>query len=265
MNSFDFDLVVIGGGSGGVRAARIAANLGAKVALCEDKRLGGTCVNLGCVPKKLLMYGSQYSQHVEDASGYGWDISSATLNWSRLLENKDREISRLNGVYERLLNKSGVRLFPCRGTLLGPNQVRIGEETFSSKYIVLATGGRPFIPDIPGSELGITSDGVFSLKKLPSRVVIVGAGYIALEFASIFCDFGSEVHLVHRRNQILGTHFDPDIRSFLMDELSKKGIHFHLERQLSICISHFGFTNYCHYCCRNHRNLHSFILRQTRY
>ena len=226
--TYDFDLFVIGAGSGGVRAARIAAGLGARVAICEDRSLGGTCVNVGCVPKKLLMYGSQFGDVAHDAQGFGWDFAPPTLDWRRLIHNKNREIHRLNGVYRRLIENSGAKLITGRGRLTGPHSVVVGEQTYTAAHILVCTGGRPIVPPIPGKELGKTSDEVFFLDHLPRRVVIVGGGYIGVEFACIFRRFGSEVRLVHRNEMLLNKGFDDDITLFLDGEMKKQGIEVNL-------------------------------------
>lgn len=225
---YDFDLFVIGAGSGGVRGARIAATLGAKVAVCESGRLGGTCVNVGCVPKKLFMYGSKYRAEAEDARGYGWDFPEPTFSWKTLLHNKNREIHRLNGIYKRILDKAGVQTILGRGTIVDPHTVRVGDTTYTAETILVATGGRPFIPPVPGAELGISSDQVFYIDDLPERVVIVGGGYIGVEFACIFRGYGSEVHVVHRNDQLLNNGFDQDVTLFLSDQMSKQGIEVNL-------------------------------------
>ena len=167
MSEFDFDLFVIGAGSGGVRAARIAAGYGARVGICESSRVGGTCVIRGCVPKKLLSYAAHFHEEFEDATGYGWDVGETRFSWSRLIENKDREIDRLNQVYLRLLENSGVKLFPSHGKMLSANQIQVGDEIVSAEKILVATGARPWVPEIPGAEHSITSDEAFHLKSLP--------------------------------------------------------------------------------------------------
>ncbi|GAB4197603.1 MAG: glutathione-disulfide reductase [Wenzhouxiangellaceae bacterium] len=217
------DLMVIGAGSGGVRAARIAAAHGAKVAICEESRVGGTCVIRGCVPKKLLSYAAHFHEDFEDAAAYGWDLTGATHDWSRLIANKDQEIDRLNRIYLKLLENSGVQLLSGRGRLMGANTVAVGDQIITAGKILIATGGRPYLPDIPGRELAITSDEAFHLPQLPRRVVVVGGGYIAVEFACIFNGLGAEVTLVYRRDRIL-RGFDADIRQQAEVELARKGI-----------------------------------------
>ena len=223
MNKYDFDLFVIGAGSGGVRAARIAAGHGARVGICESSRVGGTCVIRGCVPKKLLSYAAHFAEEFEDAEGYGWEVGQAKFNWSRLIANKDREIDRLNRVYLRLLDDAGVVLYHSHGTLLDSHRVQLGEDIVSADKILIATGSRPWKPDIPGVEYSITSDEAFHLEALPARVLVVGGGYIACEFAGIFNGLGSEVVQAYRGDQIL-RGFDQDVRDTLAAEMKKKGI-----------------------------------------
>jgi glutathione reductase (NADPH) len=229
---YDFDLFVIGAGSGGVRAARIAAKLGARVGICEDKRMGGTCVNVGCVPKKLMVIGSRYPADAKDAAGFGWDFPTPTLDWGRSNHNREREIHRLNGIYLRLLENSGCTVIPGRGSIQDPHTVRIGDRDFTAANILIATGGRPWRPDVPGAEHGITSDEVFSLPTLPKRIAIVGGGYIGVEFAGIFNGYGSAVSLIHRRNLLL-TGFDDDVRVFLGEQMTEQGIDLNLGCQVA--------------------------------
>lgn len=223
MSDFEFDFVVIGGGSGGVRAARVAGQLGARVALIESERLGGTCVNAGCIPKKLLFYAAEIAHALEDASGYGWEAAHASLRWERLIANKDVEIARLNAVYARLLENAGVELVSGRATLVGAHAVRVNERVLRARHILIATGGKPQRLDIPGNEHAIVSDDAFQLPQLPRRVLLVGAGYIALEFAGIFHALACEVQIVHHGEQIL-RGFDDDVRQHLGAELRKQGI-----------------------------------------
>ena len=193
MTKFDFDLFVIGAGSGGVRAARISAGHGARVGICESSRVGGTCVIRGCVPKKLLSYASHFAEEFEDAEGYGWDVGETKFSWSRLIENKDREIDRLNRIYLSLLSNAGVSLLTGHGKLLDSHRVQVGEDIITADKILIATGGRPWKPEIPGVEYSITSDEAFHLEALPGRVLVVGGGFIACEFAGIFNGLGSQV------------------------------------------------------------------------
>jgi len=228
MSEFDFDLFVIGAGSGGVRAARIAAGHGARVGICESSRVGGTCVIRGCVPKKLLSYAAHFHEEFEDAAGYGWEVGETRFSWSRLIENKDREIDRLNEVYLGLLENSGVKLFPVHGKLLNSHQVQLGDDIVSAEKILIATGARPWKPEIPGVEHSITSDEAFHLKSLPESVVVIGGGFIACEFAGIFKGLGSKVVQIYRGEQIL-RGFDHDVQNTLAAEMQKKGIEIRLK------------------------------------
>jgi len=225
MTKFDYDLFVIGGGSGGVRAARIAAGHGARVALCEESRLGGTCVIRGCVPKKLLVYASQFSEAFEDAAGYGWSVEGTKFSWSELVAAKEREITRLEGVYGHLLANAGVEVFPGRGVLLDRYTIAVGDRRITSEKILLAVGGRPFRQDIPGAGLGIVSDDAFDLPEFPQRMLIVGGGYIAVEFAGIFRGLGADVTLNYRRDRIL-RGFDGDVRRVIEAGMRGRGVRF---------------------------------------
>jgi glutathione reductase (NADPH) len=225
MSKFDYDLFVIGAGSGGVRAARMSAAYGARVAIAEERYLGGTCVNVGCVPKKLLAYAAHFREDFEDAASFGWTLKNPRFDWTRLIASKNREIERLNGVYERLLESAGVEVLRARATLDGAHAVKIGHEKVSARYILIATGSWPTIPKIPGAEHAFTSNEAFFLEKLPRRVIVVGGGYIGVEFASIFNGLGSEVTQVYRGLHLL-RGFDRDIAVFLTDEMRKKGINF---------------------------------------
>jgi glutathione reductase (NADPH) len=221
--SFDFDLFVIGAGSGGVRAARFAAGFGARVAVAESRYLGGTCVNVGCVPKKLLVYGAHFSEDFEQSAGFGWHAGEPAFDWPTLIANKDREIQRLNGVYRKLLEQSGVALFEGHATLCDPHTVQIDGKRFSARHILIATGSWPQLPGIPGREHAITSNDAFHLKSLPRRVVVVGGGYIAVEFATIFHGLGARTSLLYRGELFL-RGFDRGVREHLRDELQKKGL-----------------------------------------
>jgi len=223
MSNHDFDLFVIGAGSGGVRASRMSAGYGARVAVAEASSLGGTCVNLGCVPKKLMVYASSFSAAATDAAGFGWTVPTRTFDWATLIANKDREIERLNGIYRGLLEGSGVQIIKGRARLLDRNTIEVNGERFTSERVLVATGGRPFIPPIPGAELGITSDQVFHLDKQPKKIAIMGGGYIAVEFAGIFNGLGTEV-MLNYRGPVFLRGFDDDIRSTLADEMTKRGI-----------------------------------------
>jgi glutathione reductase (NADPH) len=225
MSDFDVDLFVIGGGSGGVRAARIAAQHGARVAVAEEYRLGGTCVIRGCVPKKLLVYASRFHGEFEDAAGFGWTVSHTAFDWPTLIANKDKEISRLETVYGTLLEKSGVRVFKSRATIVDAHTVQVtGGERVRAAYILISTGGTPSYGDkIPGIEHAISSNEAFHLPALPPRIVIQGGGYIAVEFAGIFAGLGSQVTLVYRGENIL-RGFDDDVRAHLRADMEKHGI-----------------------------------------
>ena len=225
MTSFDFDLFVIGAGSGGVRAARIAAKHGAKVAVAEEYRVGGTCVIRGCVPKKLLVYASRFAEEFDDAVGFGWTTKGVSFDWATLIENKDKEIDRLNAAYIRNLDSAGVQLIMERATLVDKNTVALASgRKVTAKYILIATGAAPFIPrHMTGHELAITSNEAFHLERLPRSMVIVGGGYIAVEFAGIFNNLGVETVLLYRGDQIL-RGFDDDLRHHLAEEMKKKGI-----------------------------------------
>jgi len=219
----DYDLFVIGGGSGGVRAARMSAGFGASVAIAEERQLGGTCVNVGCIPKKLLVYASHFRAEFEDARAYGWNAGEATFDWDRLLENKNSEIGRLNGVYEKLLLNAGVEILRGRARLVDPHTVEIGGRTVRAGHILVATGGWPTIPEFPGREHVISSNEAFFLEHLPRRVIVVGGGYIAVEFAGIFRGLGAETTLVYRGPLFL-RGFDAEAREFLAGELRREGI-----------------------------------------
>ncbi len=221
--AYDFDLYVIGAGSGGVRAARFAAGFGAKVGVAESRYLGGTCVNVGCVPKKLLVYGAHFAEDFEQSAGFGWSLGEANFDWATLIANKDREINRLNGIYRNLLVNSGVTLHEGHATIVDPHTVEVNGERHSAKNILIATGGWPQIPQIPGHEHAISSNQAFFLKALPKRVLVVGGGYIAVEFAGIFHGLGAETSLLYRGDLFL-RGFDGAVRKHLQEELSKRGM-----------------------------------------
>ncbi len=225
MTQFDYDLFVIGAGSGGVRAARIAAKHGAKVAVAEEYRVGGTCVIRGCVPKKLLVYASRFAEEFEDAIGFGWTSEKVSFDWGALIENKDKEIDRLNKAYIRNLEAAGAELILERAIISDKHTIQLTSgRIVTAKFILIATGAAPFVPShLPGHELAITSNEAFDLDFLPRRIVIVGGGYIAVEFAGIFAGLGVETILVLRGEQIL-RGFDDDIRNHLAAEMKKKGI-----------------------------------------
>ncbi len=223
MKMYDYDLFVLGAGSGGVRASRLASSYGAKVGICEEDRVGGTCVIRGCIPKKLLVYGAHYSEELEDSRAYGWSVDIKSFNWEALLKNKDREIDRLNNIYKKILNNNNVELFEGRGYFIDSHTLQIGEKRITADKILVATGGVPYLPRIKGIESVITSNEAFHLKKLPKKIIINGGGYIAVEFASIFNGLGSNVTIVYRGEQIL-KGFDDGVRNFLAEEIKKKGI-----------------------------------------
>ncbi len=221
---YDYDLFVIGAGSGGVRAARMAAGLGVRVAIAEDRYLGGTCVNVGCVPKKLFVYGSHYAEEFEHASAFGWQLTTPPkFDWPTLRDSKNSEIERLNGIYRDLLNNSGATLINGRARFLDANRVEVAGQIYSAERVLVATGGWPFVPKFPGSEHVISSNEVFFLKDFPQRVIVVGGGYIALEFAGIFNGLGAETELLYRRDLFL-RGFDQDVREFVRDQMQQKGV-----------------------------------------
>jgi glutathione reductase (NADPH) len=226
--AYDYDLFVIGAGSGGVRASRMASTLGAKVAVAEERYLGGTCVNVGCVPKKLFVYGSHFSEEFEAASGFGWTIGETSFDWSTLRDNKTKEIQRLNGIYENLLNNASVEIINGRGVIVDAHTVKVGDRQYTAERILIAVGGWPQIPDVPGKEHIISSNEVFYLEKFPKRVIVVGGGYIAVEFAGIFNGLGSEAHLLYRGELFL-RGFDKDVREFTAEEMRKKGVNCHFK------------------------------------
>jgi glutathione reductase (NADPH) len=222
MSAEAFDLFVIGGGSAGVRAARFAANFGARVAVAESRYLGGTCVNVGCVPKKFLVYAAHFHDDFEQAAAYGWTLDGKqSFDWPTLIANKNREIARLNGTYRKLLVDAGVKVLDDHARLVDAHTVKVGDEVFAAKHILIATGGWPQMPDIPGKEHAISSNEAFFLKELPKRVVVVGGGYIAVEFASIFHGLGASTTLLYRGELFLRT-FDRAVREHLRDEFLRK-------------------------------------------
>ncbi len=228
MEKYDYDLFVIGAGSGGVRAARMAAGFGAKVAVAEDRYMGGTCVNVGCVPKKLYVYASEFSRSFSDARNFGWDSSKPAFNWATLRDNKKREISRLNGIYSRLLEGVKAEVIDGRARIVDAHTVAVGERKFSAGKILIATGGWPHIPQFPGSELAVSSNEIFDLEHFPQRLVIVGGGYIAVEFAGIFNGLGSQVTQLYRGPLFL-RGFDADIRAHAAREIARTGVDLRFE------------------------------------
>lgn len=225
----DYDLVVIGGGSAGVRLARTSAALGARVALIESGRLGGTCVNIGCVPKKLLAYASRFGTNLEDAAGFGFEPVTPRFSWPQLIAGKDREIARLNAVYERIVTNAGATVLRGRASVVGPHEVDLDGQRLSATRIAICTGGKPIVPPIEGAELGVVSDAMFSLPELPRRAVVVGGGYIGVEFASILNGLGVDVALVSRTLPLL-RGFDDDARTHLQTTLERRGIRIHGKR-----------------------------------
>lgn len=218
-----FDLFVIGGGSGGVRAARLAAAGGAKVALAESGALGGTCVNVGCIPKKLYSYAGHFGEGFDDARGFGWSTPTPQFDWPTLKRNRAAEISHLNRVYEDLLTAAGAQIIRGRARLLDAHTIEVAGTRYSATNVLIATGGHPQVPDFPGRELVVTSDAMFDLDPFPRRLVVVGGGYIACEFASIFAGLGAQVTQLYRGEQVL-RGFDDDMRNFVADEMRKKGV-----------------------------------------
>jgi glutathione reductase (NADPH) len=231
MTSYDYDLFVIGAGSGGVRAARLAAGLGLRVAIVENRYLGGTCVNVGCVPKKLFVYASQFQEDFRAAGGFGWWVGEPRFDWPVLLAQKNREIERLQGVYRNMLTRSGAAVITGKARLLDAHTVEVGDRQFRAERILIATGGWPSIPDFPGKEFVVTSNEMFMLETLPGRILIVGGGYIAAEFAGIMHGLGVETTLCYRGEKLL-RGFDEDIREFAAQEMAKKGIDIRFQTQI---------------------------------
>lgn len=228
MSALDYDLFVIGAGSGGVRAARMAAGFGARVAVAEDRYMGGTCVNVGCVPKKLYVYASEYGKAFEDARGFGWDSRRPDFDWATLRDNKKTEIGRLNAIYERLLEGADVDVIDGRARIVEANTVAVGDRRFTARKILIATGGWPYIPEFPGREHAITSNEIFDLEEFPERLVVVGGGYIAVEFAGIFNGLGSRVTQLYRGPLFL-RGFDPDVRAHAAREIANTGVDLRFE------------------------------------
>ena len=229
---YDYDLYVIGAGSGGVRASRMSANYGAKVGVAESTYLGGTCVNVGCVPKKLFVYGSHFHEEFADAKGFGWQVEQGKFDWPTLRDNKTQEISRLNGIYRSLLDNAGVDLHEGHATLVDNHSVEVNGVTYSAKNILIATGGWPTVPEFVGSEHVITSNEAFYLEEFPQRVLVVGGGYIAVEFAGIFAGLGAQTQLLYRGSMFL-RGFDDSIREFVAEEIPKKGVDLKFETNVS--------------------------------
>lgn len=228
----DFDLFVLGAGSAGVRASRMSAGYGARVAVAEDDRLGGTCVNVGCIPKKLFVLASHFSEDFEDAAGYGWSVGPRSFDWPTLIRNKDTEITRLNGVYQRLLDDAGVERISGRATIVDAHTVEVGDRRYTAEHLLVAVGSWPHLPDIPGIEHAISSNEAFHLEQLPARAAIVGGGYIGVEFAGIFNGLGVETIQIYRGPLFL-RGFDDDLRKTLAEEMPKKGIRLRFDTDVS--------------------------------
>ncbi len=232
MSRYDYDLFCIGGGSGGVRASRVSASYGAKVAVAEERYLGGTCVNVGCIPKKLFSYAAHVREDFHDAAGFGWSGPEPAFHWPTLLANKDKEIARLNGIYESLLAKAGATILKARATILDAHSVECGGKTYTTRHLLVATGSWPTVPEIPGRELAITSNEAFFLPTLPESIIVVGGGYIAVEFASIFNGLGVKTTLLYRGKRVL-RGFDADLGTRLAEEMTKKGVIVRLESDIA--------------------------------
>ncbi|MBK8064384.1 MAG: glutathione-disulfide reductase [Betaproteobacteria bacterium] len=232
MPQYDFDLFTIGAGSGGVRASRVSAGYGARVAVAEEARLGGTCVNVGCIPKKLFSYAAHFREDFHDAAGFGWSLPEPSFDWPTLLANKDREIARLNGIYGRLLANAGATLIEHRATLVDAHTVECGGRRYTAEHILVATGSWPVLPEIPGRELAITSNEAFHLERLPTSIIIVGGGYIAVEFASIFNGLGVDTTLVYRGPRLLRS-FDAELGTRLAAEMLAKGVKIRFEADIA--------------------------------
>lgn len=229
--SFDYDLFVIGAGSGGVRASRMAAATGASVAVAEEKYLGGTCVNVGCVPKKLFYYGSHFHDDFSDANGFGWDVTAAEFNWPTLRDNKNTEIARLNAIYQNMLDNAGVTVINGRATIVNKHKIMINGQPITAERILITAGGRPYVPTFVGAEYVITSDEIFYLEQLPQKALVVGGGYIAVEFAGILNGLGVQTELAYRGKQLL-KQFDHDLGATLASEMVKKGVVLSLETDI---------------------------------
>jgi len=240
----DYDLFVIGGGSGGVRAARFSAGYGARVAIAEERYWGGTCVNVGCIPKKLFTYAAHFAEDFRDAAAYGWSIGTPAFDWPTLRENKTREIERLEGIYAHMLENAGCTIFKSRATVVDPHTVEVDGKRYSAEHILIAVGGWPFVPDIRGREHVVTSNEAFYLEELPQRMIIVGGGYIAVEFAGIFHGLGVEVTQLYRGSHFL-RGFDDDIREHLAVEMRKKGIDLRFNANIDAVLKEDGRTVAC--------------------
>src|SRR5438094_8384640 len=232
MPRYDFDMFTIGAGSGGVASSRRAGAYGARVAICEELRVGGTCVLRGCVPKKLLVYGAQFSDAFADAAGFGWHVPPATFDWPTLIAAKNKELDRLEQIYVNMLKNSGVEIIEGRGVLVDPHTIEVGGRRYTAETVLIATGGHPTVPNIPGIEHVISSNEALDLPSLPRKIVIVGGGYIAVEFAGIFRGFGSEVVELIRREELL-YGFDDDLRVALAQEMRGRGVEIHARTQVA--------------------------------
>lgn len=241
MSKYNYDLFVIGAGSGGVRAARIAASYGAKVGVAEEYRVGGTCVIRGCVPKKLFVYASHYSEEFEEAAGFGWTVGERSFDWKTLVANKDKEIDRLNGIYIRNLEKAGVEIIQSRATVRDAHTVRLEAEDreVTAERILIAVGATPYMPDVPGIEHAISSNEAFHLEELPKRIVVVGGGYIAVEFAGIFNGLGVETKQLYR-GPLFMRGFDDDLREMLAEEMMKKGVGLRMNSDIASIVKKDG-------------------------
>ena len=258
MADFDYDLLVIGAGSGGVRAARMAAGKGARVAVVEAKDLGGTCVNVGCVPKKLMVYASQFADQSHDATGFGWQVGAKSHDWPTLIDNKNKEIRRLNGIYQKLLENAGVTIIRGFARLVDGHTVSVGDDAYRAEKILVTVGCKPSLPDVPGIEHAITSDDVFFLQQRPQTVAIVGGGYIAVEFAGIFNGLGSDVKLLYRGDHLL-RHFDNGVAAFVSEEIVKKGVDIHYQTNIQAIVPQGE-----QYCCELD-NGNSLVVDQVMY
>ena len=232
MSRYDFDLFTIGAGSGGVRASRVCASYGASVAIAEERYFGGTCVNVGCIPKKLFSYAAHYRDDFHDAAGFGWTTAEPAFDWPTLLANKNKEIARLNGIYERVLDDAGVSILKSRATIRDAHTVECGGRTYTARHILVATGSWPTLPELPGHDLGITSNEAFFLPRLPQSIIVAGGGYIAVEFASIFNGLGVRTTLVYRGTRLL-RGFDAELGQRLAEEMSRKGVTIRFETDVA--------------------------------
>ncbi|MCO4785920.1 glutathione-disulfide reductase [Marinomonas atlantica] len=230
--NYQYDLFVIGAGSGGVRASRVAASKGFKVGVAESQALGGTCVNIGCVPKKLFVYGSEYSHIASQAKGYGWTFSEPSFDWATLRDNKSKEIERLNGIYKNLLENPGVTIHQGYGELVDAHTVKVADEIITAERILIAVGAQPFVPEFPGNEHVLVSDDMFFLEELPKSILVVGGGYIAVEFAGICNGLGVETTLMYRGDKLL-RGFDEDVRDFASNEYSRSGVNVQLNSDVA--------------------------------